>query len=132
MMMTRKGFTVLEIMICIIVLAVAVVLFFMQKQNVEAMDRDDQRKSAINAMFFALEEGYYEENGYYPEVIDKPEVLHWIDPNTFTDPTGFNLWEADSDYSYEAIDCNDKHECKSYKLRAELEKEENYVRTSRH
>ena len=130
-MKTRKGFTVLEIMICIIVVAVAVVLFFLQKQNVEAMDRDDQRKAAINAMFYALEEGYYEENGYYPETIDNPETLRWIDPNLFTDPIGFNLWDADGNYSYEATDCNDKHECKSYKLRAELEKEDTYIKHNR-
>ena len=117
-------------MICIIVVAVAVVLFFLQKQNVEAMDRDDQRKAAINAMFYALEEGYYEENGYYPETIDNPETLRWIDPNLFTDPAGIPLWDEDSNYVYEATNCEEA-KCKSYTLRAQMEKEEAYIKTSR-
>ena len=49
------------------------ILFFVQKSNVDAMNRDDARKTALNAMYFALEEGYYPDHGYYPEEIsDEP------------------------------------------------------------
>lgn len=129
-MKTKNGFTVLEIILCIVFLCVAVVLFFFQMNAVEAMDRDDKRKTAINAMYYALEEGYYVENGYYPEKIEDAETLRWIDPNLFTDPLGFNLWQEGSSYKYEASDCKDG-KCKQYSLRADLEKEEDYVKTSR-
>ena len=87
-MKTRKAFTVLELMLCIIFVGIFVVLFFMQKVNADAMSRDEKRKVAINAIYYALEEGYYDKNQYYPEKIDKAEILPWIDPNLFTDPYG--------------------------------------------
>ncbi|MBQ8156846.1 type II secretion system protein [Candidatus Saccharibacteria bacterium] len=130
-MKTRKAFTVLELILCIVFVGIAVVLFFVQKNTVDAMDRDDQRKTAINAMYYALEEGYYAQHEYYPEYIDSAEVLPWIDPNLFTDPTGANLWAEGSNYSYEASDCKDG-KCKQYSLRADLEKEDDYIKTSRH
>ena len=128
----KNGFTVLEIVLCIVFVGIFIVLFFTQQRNVAMMDRDDQRKTAINAMFYALEEGYYKENGYYPEELDKPEVLPWIDPNLFTDPNGANLWSKDmrSNYSYEASNC-EEGKCKSYTLRSTMEKENDYVKTSR-
>ena len=51
----KNGFTVIEIILCIAFVAIFVVLFFLQKVNTEAMARDEQRKSAINAMYYALE-----------------------------------------------------------------------------
>jgi len=129
-MNTKKGFTVLELVLCIVFVGVFVVLFFLQKVNVDAMERDEDRKVAINAMYYALEEGYYAQNGYYPETIESEEVLPWIDPNLFTDPSGFPLWTADSSYSYESSDC-ENGKCKEYTLRATMEKEETYVKSNR-
>ena len=131
-MKRKNGFTVLEIVLCIVFVGIFLVLFFIQKNNIEAMERDDDRKVAINAMFYALEEGYYAEKGYYPENIEKAEDLPWIDPNLFTDPYGVTLWNADTDsnYSYDASNCEDG-KCKSYTLRSTMEKEDDYVKTSR-
>ena len=129
-MKTKKAFTVLELVLAIIFVGVFVVLFFLQKVNIAAMDRDEKRKTAINAMYYALEEGYYVANEAYPEHIEKSETLPWIDPNLFTDPNGLNLWDEGSDYSYEANDCNEG-KCKSYVLRAEMEKENSYIKSSR-
>ena len=131
-MKRKNGFTVLEIVLCIVFVGIFLVLFFIQKNNIEAMERDDDRKVAINAMFYALEEGYYAEKGYYPENIEKAEDLPWIDPNLFTDPYGVTLWNADADsnYSYDASNCEDS-KCKSYTLRSTMEKEDDYVKTSR-
>lgn len=126
----KKGFTILELVIAIAFATLLVVLFFIQKANVDAMNRDDDRKTAINAMYYALEEGYYAENKAYPEHIENADVLPWIDPNLFTDPTGINLWDSSSSYSYETSDCTDG-KCKSYTLRARLEKEDDYVKSSR-
>ena len=131
-MKRKNGFTVLEIVLCIVFVGIFLVLFFIQKNNIEAMERDEDRKVAINAMFYALEEGYYAEKGYYPENIEKAEDLPWIDPNLFTDPYGVTLWNADADsnYSYDARNCEDG-KCKSYTLRSTMEKEDDYVKTSR-
>lgn len=128
----KKGFTVLEIIICIAIVATFTVLFFFQKRDIDKMNRDEQRKTAINAIYYALEEGFYEENGYYPESIENAETLHWIDPNLFTDPTGINLWQEGGNYSYEAENCNEDNHCKKYTLRSVMEKEEDYIKTSRH
>ena len=127
----KNGFTVIEIILCIAFVAIFVVLFFLQKVNTEAMARDEQRKSAINAMYYALEEGYYVENEGYPENIESAETLRWIEPDLFTDPTGLALWQEDSNYTYESSDCEDG-KCKSYTLRAKMEKEADYIKTSRH
>lgn len=129
-MKTKKAFTVLELVLAIIFVGVFVVLFFLQKVNLAAIDRDEKRKTAINAMYYALEEGYYTQNEGYPEHIEKADVLPWIDPNLFTDPLGINLWDEGSNYSYEASDCTDG-KCQSYVLRAEMEKEESYIKSSR-
>lgn len=131
-MKRKNGFTILEIVLCIVFVGIFLVLFFIQKNNIEAMERDEDRKVAINAMFYALEEGYYAEKGYYPENIEKAEDLPWIDPNLFTDPYGVTLWNADADsnYSYDASNCEDG-KCKSYTLRSTMEKEDDYVKTSR-
>ena len=130
-MKNKRGFTVLEIIICIVIAGIFVVLFFLQKQDVAKMDRDKQRKIAINAIYYALEEGFYKDNGYYPESITTAEELPWIDPNLFTDPNGINLWVEGGDYSYEAENCDEDNHCKKYKLRAVMEKEEDYVKTNR-
>ena len=130
-MSKKNGFTVLELILCIVFVGIFVVLFFLQKVNVDAMDRDEKRKVAINAMYYALEEGYYAQNGYYPETIENEDVLPWIDPNLFTDPYGIPVWSEDSNYVHEASNCEEA-KCKSYTLRGTLEKEDVYVKTSRH
>ena len=129
-MKKKNGFTILEIIIVAVFTTLLFILFFVQKANMDAMDRDEKRKTAINAMYYALEEGYYTQNEGYPEHIEKADVLPWIDPNLFTDPLGINLWDEGSNYSYEASDCTDG-KCQSYVLRAEMEKEESYIKSSR-
>ena len=128
-MKIKKGFTVPEILIVGVFVTLAFILFFVQKSNVDAMERDKDRKTAINAMFYALEESFYKENGYYPESISE-DVLTVIDPQLFTDPLGYNLGASESSYYYEAANCKDG-KCKEYILRATLEKEDNYIKRSR-
>ena len=115
----KSGFTLLEIIIVAAFASLMLILFFVQKSNVDAMNRDDARKTALNAMYFALEEGYYPDHGYYPEEISE-KVLTVIDPALFTDPSGIYFGESGCAYSYEATNCKDG-KCKSYILRAVLE-----------
>lgn len=128
-MKKKSGFTVLELIVVIIFASLALILFFLQKANVDAMDRDDQRKTAINAMYYALEEGFFPANGYYPETISE-ENLTVMDPALFTDPLGINLGSEGSSYIYEAANCEDG-KCKEYTLRAFLEKEDDYIKKNR-
>ena len=97
-MESRKGFTVIELMVVGAFAALLVVLFFIQKSNVDAMTRDDSRKTAINAMYYALEGYFYPKYGYYPSEISENN-LPVIDPQLFTDPFGNNLGVEGSSYS---------------------------------
>lgn len=125
----KKGFTLPELIIVILFASLLLILFFTQKANLDAMRRDEKRKEAINAMYYALEEGFYAQNGYYPETISE-ENLPMMDPELFTDPMGVNLGLEGSSYHYDAANCDDGR-CKEYTLRATLEKEEDYIKKNR-
>ena len=126
---TKKAFTVPELLVVAAFATLLLILFFVQKSNVDAMHRDEARKVAINAMYYALEEGFYVANQYYPESISE-DVLTVIDPHLFTDPTGLYINSDFGSYSYEATNCKDG-KCKSYTLRATLEKEDDYIKRNR-
>lgn len=129
-MKSKSGFTVLELMIVGFFMSLLLIIFFIQKANVEAMNRDDYRKTAINAMYYALEEYYYPKFGYYPAEIDE-DVLPVIDPEFFTDPIGINLGVDGGSYSYEVANCDSENHCREYTLRANLEKEDTYIKKGR-
>jgi len=128
-MKRSQGFTVIEIIIVVAFLGFAAVLLLIQRGDLVASQRDSQRKTAINAMYYNLEEVFYAKNGYYPSKINS-NTLAAMDPNLFTDPDGIKLGDADAQYHYDASNClNNK--CKTYKLTAEMEKEATYVKKSR-
>ena len=129
-MNSKKGFTVLEIVIVAVFASLLFILFFVQKQNIDAFERDEDRKTAINAMYYALEESFYKDNGYYPESISEDNIKV-IDPSLWTDPSGFNLGDPNSSYSYEPANCKEG-KCKEYTLKANLEKEDAFVKYNRH
>ncbi len=128
-MKKKSGFTILEILIVAVFATLLFILFFVQKANVDAMGRDNDRKTAINAMYYALEESFYKEHGYYPETISEDNIKV-IDPALWTDPIGINLGTEGSSYSYEAANCKEG-KCKEYTLKATLEKEDDYVKHNR-
>lgn len=128
-MKRERGFTILELVVVIFFASLLLILFFLQKLNLDAMHRDEQRKEAINAMYYALEEGFHAKNGYYPENISE-ENLKVMDPSLFTDPSGINLGQEDSDYTYEAANCTNG-KCKEYTLKTRLEKEDTYIKKNR-
>lgn len=128
-MKRESGFTVIELIAIIVFLGVVATLLLIQKGNLEATRRDNQRKTAINAMYYNLEEVFYEKNGYYPARIDS-KTLRAMDPALFTDPDGVKMGEQGTTYRYNSTDCDDE-KCKSYTLRADLEREADYVKESR-
>ncbi len=130
----------IELVFVVLLLAAASVIFFIQKNNIEVTARDTQRKTAINAMYYGLEEVYYKQHKSYPRTLDAA-TLPSIDEALFTDPTGIKLGQTtitvddeeisvESDYRYEPTNCTD-NSCKSYTLRTTLENEADFVKTSR-
>ena len=129
-MKRSNGFTVIELLFVLAFVLVGSYVFFAQKISLDAVARDDQRKIAINAMYFSLEEVYYEKNGYYPAAIDS-KTLRSVDPELFTDPDGYKLGDANANYSYNPLSCSLDGKCKSYTLKSFMEKEAEYTKTSR-
>lgn len=123
-----KGFTVVEITIVIVLAFTASIIFFMQKNSLQAASRDDKRKTAINSMFYALEKVYYPLNKSYPASLNAGN-LTTVDPDVFKDPSGLNIGATDSTYRYEPTGCNGDS-CSKYSLRADLENEADYVKES--
>ena len=128
-MKSSRGFTVVEILIVVAILAGASVLFFLQKSQVESAARDTTRKTAINAIYYSLEEVYYKEHQAYPRTISST-ILPSVDADLFTDPDGVKINESESDYRYEGLNC-DGDTCQSYMLRPTLENEADYIKESR-
>lgn len=157
----QSGFTVIELVVVAVVLAIAGTVAFVQINNLKIASQDSQRKSAINAMHYALEEVYYKSKNSYPSKLES-KTLPSVDPELFTDPDGFTLGkEALSEdelqklidggdtspavekrlmainagkqpnYHYDATDCDSSGNCKSYTLRADLQSEAQYVKKSR-
>lgn len=120
------GFTVVELIIAIIFLAGAGALFLIQKQNVEAINRDTQRKTAINAMYYNLKEVYFTANQSYPRTISSAN-LKAMDPALLKDPNGKAAGEQDSQYRYLPSGCNGDA-CTGFMLRTTLERESDYIK----
>lgn len=125
----KRGFTILEIIIVGAFASLLFIIFFIQKSNVDAFNRDEARKTAINAIYYALEESFYKDHKYYPEQISEDNIKV-IDPALWTDPSGYNLGDPKSSYSYEPANCKDG-KCKEYTLRTTLEKEDTYTKYNR-
>ena len=129
-MKRSSGFTVIEVIVVALFLGIASILMILQRNDLVASQRDNQRKTAINAMYYNLEEVYYAKNGYYPDTINNT-VLTAMNPALFTDPDGTKLGDTGAEYHYDASNCQNG-QCKSYKLSADMDKEATYVKTSRH
>ena len=123
------GFTVIELIFIIVLIGFASVLFFVQKQNLEKVASDNTKKTAINSMYYGLEEVFYPANNYYPQTINS-DNLKSVDPNLFTDPDGVALGTTGSAYTYTPTDCTDS-KCKGYTLTATLSNEDDYTKTNK-
>lgn len=128
-MQNQRGFTVFELIVAVVFLVIAGTFFFIQKRDLEVANRDSARKTAVNSIYYVLEDVYYPANTGYPEHITS-DGLKGIDPTVLKDPNGKALGASGSNYSYTAKDCTDG-KCKSYTLTANLENEADYTKTSR-
>jgi type II secretory pathway pseudopilin PulG len=130
--MTKRssGFTVIELILIVAVLAIASAIFFVQKNNLQVSARDAERKTAINAMYYGLEQVYYKQHNSYPKTINQT-ILPSVDPALFIDPSGAAVGDSSSNYRYLPVNCTD-NACASYTLRTTLENEADFVKTSIH
>ena len=128
-MQKQRGFTVFELIVAIVFLVIAGTFFFIQKRDLEIASRDTIRKTAINGMYYTLEDVYYPANGGYPEHITA-DILKGLDPSQLKDPSGKAIGQEGSNYSYVAKNCADG-KCHSYTLTADLENEADYIKNSR-
>lgn len=127
--MKQRGFTVIELLIAVVLLATIGTVFFIQKSQYESMDRDEKRRTAINAMYYNLEDVFYLKNQYYPKSIDDKNLTA-MDSALLKDPSGIQVGSSGSDYHYDPINC-EGDKCKGYTLRASLENEEDFIKKNR-
>lgn len=157
----QAGFTVIELVVVAVLVGLASLLTFQQLHALKVANDNSDRKTAINAMYYALEEVYYREHKSYPATLTSA-TLPSVDPKLFTDPDGFTLGKAaltekdlqdiqngatpsddimsqidnllggkSANYHYDGINCDNDGNCKGYKLRADLRGEAEYVKQNR-
>ena len=125
----QKGFTVIELIVVTAFLITVAILGFSQWSKLTNEKNNAAKRTAINAIYYSLEEDFYKRNGYYPEKIDD-KTLPTMDAALLTDPAGVKLGEGTSSYRYESTDCSDS-KCRSYTIRTSLVGEDDYVKESR-
>lgn len=129
------GFTVIELIVVIVILIVASFLFFFQKNNLQTANLDERRKTAVNSIYYNLEEVTYPKNGAYPAELTSSNLTA-MDPNLLTDTYGTKIdddqdTDEQSEYIYEPVGCDSDGKCKGYTLRVQLANEAEYVKKSR-
>ncbi len=129
-MKKTSGFTVAELIVAIAVLATIGLIFLSQKNTLESVHRDKLRKTAINAIHYNLEEVVKPTLGGYPNKIDAKQ-LKAMDSELLKDPWGKSIGDKLSNYRYEPTGCNGTTVCKGYTLRADLEREADFVKQNR-
>lgn len=128
-MSNNRGFTTTEVMTVIAFTLFTATLFYAVLSTLEASHRDIERKTAINAIYYNLVEVAKPALGGYPRVLSA-EHLKAMDSALLTDPHGKKLGTPDSDYRYEPTECNGGDICQSFTLRADLEREDTFIKQS--
>lgn len=123
-----SGFTVIELFVAIVILLIIGALAFIQKNDLEASKRDQARKTAVNAFYYGLKQGYFKQHNSYPPTIDEKN-LPYIDKALFTDPNNKKVGTPQSDYHYRGLNCQ-AEACQKFEVSAKLEKEDVYKKSS--
>ena len=128
-MKRQSGFTVIELLIAIAFLITAMIVAMVQIGTIYRERENNQKKTAINAIYYSLEEAFYKTHSFYPERIDET-TLPTMDKELLKDPKGRTLGDKESSYRYEPTNCHDGR-CQSYTLRALLDGEADFVKENR-
>jgi prepilin-type N-terminal cleavage/methylation domain-containing protein len=109
----RKGFTIIEVLVVIGIIAVLTVLIFPSISEIRKKNRDAERVSDIAALQLALSVYYSKNGGVYPATLD-PNVLS-APADSFVDPGG-------ASYEYVPLEkISSPSKCTFYHLGAILE-----------
>jgi len=127
--MKDRGFTVVEVLAFFLLLSVVGLIFLSQKNALDAIHRDRDRKTAINEIYYNLQEVAYPALKGYPSTLSVKQ-LSTLDRSFLTDPAGHKIGSKDSDYRYEPTGCNGGTLCTGFTLRTELEREADFVKSS--
>lgn len=128
-MKTSSGFTIIELLTTVIFLGVVGTILFAQRQSILMMHRDHDRKVAINTIHYNLEEVVRPKLNGYPRTLNATQLTA-MNSSLLKDPEGHLVGTSKSDYRYEPTGCNGGDICAGYSLRAELEREAEFIRTN--
>jgi type II secretory pathway pseudopilin PulG len=119
-MKRTSGFTVIELISAVVLVIVVGTLVVLQKNNLDAANRDQERKTSVNAIYYGLKEGYLPQHNSYPVAVNK-DILPYVAPSSFErigdDPK--------YDLHYQGLDCEAAN-CKGFEIKINLEKEATY------
>ena len=77
-MKSKKGFTILDIIIVAIFASLLLILFFVQKSNIDAMERDENRNGyyAFTCRKCAPSFGYFGYFVYEKELNERADIIY--------------------------------------------------------
>ena len=127
-MKQQRGFTVIELLVVIVAVLAVGYVAWNQINTLQTMDRDDKRRTSINAIYCNLEEIYYKQHSSYPKTLTDA-TFSGMDKSLLKDPAGVKIGQSGSDFRYEPISCSGD-ECKGYTLRTSLEGEADFIKTN--
>lgn len=128
-MKASRGFSVVELMVAIVFLGVVGTVIYEQQGALRSIHRDQSRKVAMNEIYYNLEEVVKPKLGGYPRLLTAAQLTA-MDKRYLKDPAGVLVGASDSQYRYEPTGCNGGDVCRGYTLRADLEREADFVRSS--
>jgi type II secretory pathway pseudopilin PulG len=128
-MKASSGFTLVELLMTIVFLGITGTVFFQQHEAVQVVQRDRDRKIAINAIHYNLEEVVKAKLGGYPRTLSAAQLTA-MDKSLLKDPRGVAIGASTSEYRYEPTGCNGGDVCTGYVLRANLERETDFVKNN--
>jgi len=130
-----KGFTIVELLIVIVVIAILATLVIVTFTGIQQKARDSQRQTDINAVDSHLE-AYYAQNGKYPTLANlndstfRSTNMKGLDPAALTSPKGATIVGTPSSSTQEAYgyvatpagcDNGSGGDCTGFTLTAQLE-----------
>lgn len=133
---SKKGFTIVELLIVIVVIGILATLVITAYSGIQQKARNSKRQTDINALQTALE-GFHTDKGYYPSLTDmnNPNFTSQlkVDTNAFIDPSSpgqsktLAQYPAAKIYAYTVTDADgtsceaNDNNCAQYKLTATYE-----------
>lgn len=124
----QDGFTLTEVIIAVAMLLASGFFVYTQWQYFQMVERNTDRKNAINAMHYYLQEVYLPKHDSYPVVLE-PDTITAIKEDALRGPSGQLVTDPGSSLRYQPGGCNGGS-CQRYTLRANLEQAPDFIRRS--